>query len=290
MKKIISLFALLILFSLTGCNKSETEANTNTESSSTESAKTDNLALGDYLKSKDTSKIWYTTSSRNFGKDSEIDEIYVFKDGKVAIFSGKLFSNLGELSKLTDKEILSTLEEKQISYTTKLFNDRIQKTKDVLTQAETQGDSDFKTLITEYQNKALQELTNFKVEKIKYYPYQLSITTDGSGNRTSIETITFKKRNIKFPSWLQFIDSPDIPEIKTMLEEEDYKLIDKVNEDTLTLSSIDITANQSYTIYDSDYKAIEYGSRSIICNRINDPSISIYPDGPGSKGVKIDEE
>ena len=132
MKRKIALFMCMFLCMatiLSGCGKEQKEEVTEesqetTEEESESETEEKVYTFNEYINSKDVC-IWYEVnmdSSKNMsqsiiGKDTTVDSVYIFKDGKVSCVTS-MDITLGELSKMQDEEVIE-LATKQFGYPNK---------------------------------------------------------------------------------------------------------------------------------------------------------------------------
>ncbi|WP_228471782.1 site-specific integrase [Listeria welshimeri] len=259
MKKKLNLIIVIAFILLVGCTQ-----NTNEETSKNKDTSTtkEQLILSEYLKFNDNSKIWFYVNEdiEDFGKDTSVSEIYVFKDGKVATYDGDLYSNLGELAQLDDKEILSSIADKQVDYDNTLVKGRIEYIKEHLQVIQKKLDSvsddlvDFYQAELDYTNKVFNSLETFKATKRNFSPYTLTVSTYNSGNQTKIESLSFYKEILNIPTSIG--DGLYTENILKMIDSESYLWDIKTEEQSYDLEASDISLDANFPIYNSTYRVI----------------------------------
>lgn len=292
MKKKLSLTMAIACTLLVGCTQNTHKENLQNNDVSTTG---EQFTLSEYLKSNNNSPIWFYVNEdiEDFGKDTSIGEIYVFKDGKVATYNGKLYSDLGELAQLDDKEIISSIAEKQVEYDKTLAKERNDYMKDHLQVTQKNLDNASEDLVDYYQaeldytNKVIDSLATFKATKQNFSSYELTVSTDNSGNQTEIETLSFSKEILDFPRTVG--DGLDTENILKMIDNEAYLWDIKVEEQSYDLEASDISLDANFPIYDSTYRVIRIDKNKFLCTRVSDSSIEIIADEPGAKGIKLDD-
>lgn len=292
MKKKLSLIIVIAFTLLVGCTQ-----NTNEETSKNKDTSTtkEQFTLSEYLKSNENSQIWFYVNEdiEDFGKDTSVGEIYVFKDGKVATYGGDLYSNLGELAQLDDKEILSSIADKQVDYDNTLVEGRIEYIKEHLQVIQKRLESvsedlvDFYQAELDYTNKVLNSLETFKATNRNFSPYALTVSTDNSGNQTEIESLSFNKEILNIPTSIG--DGLYTENILKMIDNETYLWNIKTEEQSYDLEASDISLGANFPVYDSTYRVIRVAKNKFLCTRVEDSSIKIIADEPGTKGIKLDD-
>lgn len=292
MKKKLSLIIVIAFTLLVGCTQ-----NTNEETSKNKDTSTtkEQFTLSEYLKSNENSQIWFYVSENieDFGKDTSVGEIYVFKDGKVATYDGDLYSNLGELAQLDDKEILSSIADKQVDYDNTSVEGRIEYITEHLQVTQKKLDSASEDLIDFYQaeldytNKVEDSLATFKATKRNFSPYTLTVSTDNSGNQTEIESLSFSKEILNIPTSIG--DGLYTENILKMIDNETYLWNIKTEEQSYDLEASDISLGANFPVYDSTYRVIRVAKNKFLCTRVSDSSIELIADEPGTKGIELDD-
>lgn len=129
MKRKIALFLCMFLCMatiLSGCGKEQKEEVTEESQETTEEKV---YTFNEYINSKDVC-IWYEVnmdSSKNMnqsiiGKDTTVDSVYIFKDGKVSCVTS-MDNTLGELSKMQDEEVIELATKQFVDNTDNFFED-----------------------------------------------------------------------------------------------------------------------------------------------------------------------
>lgn len=112
-KKTVALAMCALL--LCSCGKAENTAKDGTVSENTEevkaggkTAEAGTYTLSEYLEQNSPS-IWYNLNDPEYGKDTLVKTVYVYDSGKM--FQADLNITLGELSRMSDEEILTEVQE-----------------------------------------------------------------------------------------------------------------------------------------------------------------------------------
>ena len=137
MKRKIALFMCMFLCMatiLSGCGKEQKEEVTEesqetTEEESESETEEKVYTFNEYINSKDVC-IWYEVnmdSSKNMsqsiiGKDTTVDSVYIFKDGKVSCVTS-MDITLGELSKMQDEEVIELATKQFVDNTDNFLED-----------------------------------------------------------------------------------------------------------------------------------------------------------------------
>lgn len=292
MKKKLNLIIVIVFTLLVGCTQNTNEETLKNKDTSTTKKQ---FKLSEYLKSNENSPIWFYVNENieDFGKDTSVGEIYVFKDGKVATYNGDLYSNLGELAQLDDKEILSSIVDKQVDYDNTLVKGRIEYITEHLQVTQKKLDSvsedlvDFYQAEIDYTNRVINSLETFKATKRKFSSYKLTVSTDNSGNQTEIESLSFTKEILDIPNVIG--DGLYTENILKMIDSEAYLWDVKTEEQSYDLEASDISLDANFPVYDSTYRVIRIAKNKFLCTRVEDSSIKIIADEPGAEGIELDD-
>ncbi len=132
----VGALCIVMLLSLAACGSSKPlsspDAGAASSNNSTNRKSDEPIYLSDMLEA-DGPQIWYEVEEKAIpGKDSTISLVYVFEDGKVTVYNPNNPSNskirtLGDVSKLTDDEILEMLMQGYLENDQKIKDDFFEK-------------------------------------------------------------------------------------------------------------------------------------------------------------------
>ncbi|MGH1660972.1 hypothetical protein [Enterococcus avium] len=198
MKKIINLIGLLsVVLLLTACSSDGEK--------SAEPTNINKMTVSDYIKSDEKeSKYMLISNHHEVDKDTSIDFVLSFdKDETVAytINSGNELK-LGDFAKMSDKEIakyLKETDEKQQKEMVTMMQSSLDDYKESAIKYFDDNDkypnlvkADTTRIATEnYISKIQASINVYKVKSLPSNKISVSIKTDGSGNKTESETISF---------------------------------------------------------------------------------------------------
>lgn len=222
MKRMITLvLAVVLAISMCACESNENdnsgESAATTKKAGTEklSEKKPNSAIDCF--SGEINGIWYYIEPDNgyvIGKDMKVEKAYVFEDGKCNRYRVDGDYTLGDLSKMTDEEIVEMLEAEAASQaTTDSAMEEIKAEKAACEELLASGYLDdfsitydynwsvpYYTFTTENMAVVKEALENYKNELDEVLnngvdttqaECSLAIYTDSTGNNTAYETVTF---------------------------------------------------------------------------------------------------
>ena len=279
--KIIMGLSSMVL--LTACQSNQTPVSSNEGKSTNENSLEENnsktLALSDYLAlgtKKNPLILYYADPSEGLGKETEVKEIFIIADSMITTYEGDLFENLGELAKLSDKEILAEIESRYLTNTENAVADNRRR----LIENE-----EYST--TPYKEKAIESLDDLQLHQPTPLPYKLVIFTDDTGNQTSSIRIQFKEERLKLKDGN--LEGTDQEVIEELIQKQQYISRYYEYNKTLKLDAPYLDFSQTSTVYDSKYR-IFLGTSSDDCyiSRLENQSLQITADQPGTKNIEVD--
>lgn len=189
MKKLVGLLVLSVaLVSFVGCGENKDAVSSTSES---KSANVKEMTFSEYIsKSKSKAQIWYRVRANNdgIGKDTEIGSAYVFKNDKVTKYAD-IEMSLGDVSKMSDKEILKEIKKQQSEYDQNIIDDNIKSVQETITDRENSTAGADQLALFNEQLKYLKDTIVYTPKPSKY---QFSIYTDNTGNNAASEKISFE--------------------------------------------------------------------------------------------------
>lgn len=181
--------------------------------------------------------IWYITEPKDYviGKDNKIERLYVVEDGKMTEYgiNGKL--SMGDVSKLTDEEIIKKAKEIHKANVEKSIQGWIE-----YYQSQT------------YEDPEIEGKKAGVIEALSSYSYQgeqptaawkSAITTDATGNNTEEETLYYVDRSV----------AGSLPSIEEDLDAGGYYYVDGDDGIRVYEMCVNMIYDYPVQIYDSKY-------------------------------------
>lgn len=243
--------------------------------------------LKDALERKER-QIWYVIDGDDgvFGKESNVEDAFVFEDGKVTYYDfGGIFSlNFGELAKLDDDEIVSKLKEADLNKAEELRQYCI---KDLESSHFDYDGTDaewkqFEETLAQQHAEALDYVNSQTVVGTQPGLFDLQIKTDATGNYTQTEILYCSYKADKYPNTVSLEEPVDGR----------YYIIPKGEYDVANFPLIEM--HSTVQVYDAQYNGyfvartdgtIDENS-NIFITKIKDESFIF--DEPGTDGIDID--
>ena len=227
------------------------------------------MAFSRYL-NKGQYQIWYQIN-RGFGKDSNVLDAIIIKDGK-AIVIDQFDLSLGEIARMSDDEIYKYALDKYYSRIDKSIDEVNGKFREEDEYVQNAEEGDYEVNFDElekrkerYQNELdYYNMLSSNKDDFTFDNYAISVETDSTGNNAKYETIFLKANgeyNVEAGSKFRF----------------------------------NVTKPTSATIYDSFYYGFTYDEgedNEYFITRLDDNKIKILPDDvtTESYGFYIDRE
>lgn len=289
--KLITLIFIFFSILLVAC---ENNPATDSNSVSKETSKETIVTIGQYLKQHKPILI-YDLNNSGVNKDTLVTHIYIVDEGKVATYDISLANKtLGNLSEMSEKEIISLAKENHKNLMEKQFNDMLVNSKETLERYTSElaeyeskiargehaflnGSIDYPKAI-EYLSYLVSELEKQSDLSDYYEPksYKLSINleTDGTGNNTMYENLKFQRTS--FDSEPEIADSLSL--INNILPLEDY--------------GIRISSFYPSTIYNKTYSVLYTENGGAFAIAVENEKQALWFDQPDTKikGITIDGE
>ena len=195
-KFMIASIILLASFTLlSACSTTNKQTQTApTKANTTQNSK---MAIGEYIENSTKPILFFEVSE--IDKEANTQSIYLFQSCKIKKYS--LSIPLGELAKLDVEETIELLDNKQSQRLQKTYESNLK----ILESEEPINETDRQTLAT-----SITELKEFKSTidsfELKFFPYEINLTTDSSGNTTSAEKFEFKSEQMRINA-MAYIES-----------------------------------------------------------------------------------
>ena len=255
-----------------GSNTSNTSNTSNSDHSLESESQAETYTLSSSFSTASDSIWYYVSDDEIIGKDTEILKLFVFKDGELKIhnnYDGNY--SLGDFAKMTDEEIIQTLEEYQAEKEKNIqenvdnliadYDKLLQMDLDLFDKVVSFEDINFDfTAIKSEIEKAKNECSNF-VYPTSEDVYQIAIYTDHTGNTTTKETISYSGI-----VQVSNASSSRFQEIAGTLEAIDY-----MNKEGMT----DNTSDEFYDVY------LNYEYLLSLCKDVNEDGNTYIASGFG---------
>lgn len=206
-KKLGWLSALLVAtFAVSACGSSsdETDAAGGSEKKVEKKSKNDSYdgyTIKELLESSSDENpliLYGARTDEGLAKDTNLREVFVFRGDNVTYYSGDL--TFGDLSGMTDKEIISHLDSEKIKETQKGYESVLERNRYELTVDFSSPEwDDAKIAYLEAMEAAFED---YVPESVPSVPFDLTLYTDDSGNRVQSEDLEFEVPNLDFPKWM----------------------------------------------------------------------------------------
>lgn len=197
--------------------------------------------------------IWFYSDSPMVTKDEKVDYTLVF-DGNGNVTRYKTDFTYADLRDLSDEEILELAKEQD----KELFESGMQ---DML--------SDFEHLKTndmDLYNQLSSAINNAQYQEPKSYPFTLKVLTDGTGNETANEILSYT-----YCTWNTLLRDTDIdPEIWNAYNERD-------EETELFVSP------SKMTVYDMEFNGFGH-----LFQKVDENHPGFILDSPDTEGIEVD--
>ncbi|MGM0112168.1 hypothetical protein [Enterococcus sp. DIV0187] len=293
MKKIIYLAGLLsVVLLLSSCSNNETK--------SAESTDTNKMTVSEYIKSnKKESKYMLISDDHEVDKDTSIDYVLAFDKDKATAYTinrGNGFT-LGKIAKMSDEEIakhLREIDEKQQKEMLALMQSSLDDYKESANKYFDGNDkypelakADTTRIATEnYLSKIQASINEYKVKPLPSSKISLSIQTDGSGNHTESERITFDISAYRTDEIIPISIMPD-SEIDDLVAKKAYEIVSTRSSHSESFSSG--TTERWAEIYDANYNIIPTEQGFIAIRSKKQVELALDQPDTADSDIKIDE-
>lgn len=301
----LGVLSLALLLGTTACNgrlkvnlpgnsasdsKEVTEDLEDTEETDTDQEIT---TLNDFLKTR--TSIWYAArQDKGVGKDVNVDGFYVFQDGKVSVFFSEQDHTFGEVSIMTDEEIIQMLKNEDIERANTWYQNYTENFESTIQKSDANPDDwiqifdDNGTDITWDMGKPVfvkifESFKNHKVHGTVPGDFIMNVDTDETGNNQKSLTICLNsyKDEDYFPwsDWREIVyryaDKPlrDFPE-KAMGKRDEWS--------DLAYES------GNFQVYDSTYTGFASAEHNHIYVTRAVNNCQIVLNEPGDEGTLLD--
>jgi uncharacterized lipoprotein NlpE involved in copper resistance len=252
-------FVLMIVFCfiLVGCSNSSNKSNEKT------------VKMGEMLNSGE--KVSFVVNSEEgIDKDSMVWYYVYTKDGKVTVYNSELGVKLGEVSKLSDKDLIERMKKEDKDY---FEYSKSEKSKTWKNFIETAG-GDQKVI--RGANKSLDALDKLSYKKPKTMDLKVKVITDGSGNNTEKEKLNVSINNI-------LIEDGDRDSLDSLAKGFEYKYTNNTSSDN--------DVEDYFNTYDTVYGPIEvYDSKFVSLNSDEDDSALVTKVGEKTTAIEFDDK
>lgn len=232
------------------------------------------------------------------GKDTSIDFVLAFdKDEMVAytINSGNELK-LGDFAKMSDKEIATYLketDEKQQKEMLALVQSSLDDYKDLTNRFFDDNDkypelakADTTRIATEnYISKIQSSINEYKVKTLPSSKISVSIKTDGSGNQTESETISFDTSAYRADEIVPGRIISD-SEIDDLIGKEAYEIAPTGSPHSESFTSV--TTDRWVEIYDANFNVLPTNSGFIAFRSKKQVELALDQPDTADKDIKID--
>jgi len=252
-------FVVMIVFCfiLVGCSNSSNKSNEKT------------VKMGEMLNSGE--KVSFVVNSEEgIDKDSTVWYYVYTKDGKVTAYNSKLGVKLGEVSKLSDKDLIERMKKEDKDFFEYSKSEKSKSWKNYIEDAG--GDQ----RVVRGANKSLDALDKISYKKPKTMDLKVKVITDGSGNNTEKE-----KLNVSINNMLK--EDGDYASLDSLAKGFDYKYTNNTSSDN--------DVEDYFNTYDTVYGPIEvYDSKFVSLNGGEDDSALVTKVGEKTKAIEFDDK
>ncbi|MCB5953957.1 hypothetical protein [Enterococcus sp. CWB-B31] len=282
MKKLVMTAIFFCGLALTGCKNESADKELSASGAERSTAIPEETTISEALNKKGR-QIWYKVDEET-SKDSKAS-VYVFKNNTLRVYSLGARGNLtiGDLSKMTDDEIIKTVQEMEILQLQDDINSKLSSYELSLSSIKQSKSKGYNptgdTTKIEAVISALKEISasDFEIPAVKY---SLNIESDSTGNNTETEEFIFTKNKVSLPIYTNGDDVGNNFNVTA-------RVVQEKDETKLVFES----GYSKFQIYDTWYSGLKMKSGDYFVTRDQnkDGSISFVLDQPGTKGVTVDE-
>ncbi|MCG1418875.1 hypothetical protein K4T86_11915 [Staphylococcus epidermidis] len=248
---------IVFCFILVGCSNSSNKSNEKT------------VKMGEMLNSGE--KVSFVVNSEEgIDKDSTVWYYVYTKDGKVTVYNSDLGVKLGEVSKLSDKDLIERMKKEDKDYFENSKSEASKTWKDFIETAE--GDQ----RVIRGANKSLDALDKLSYKKPKTMDLKVKVITDGSGNNTEKEKLNVSINNI-------FKEDGDRASLDSLAKGFEYKYTNNTSSDN--------DVEDYFNTYDTVNSPIEvYDSKFVSLNSDEDDSALVTKVGEKTTAIEFDDK